>query len=315
MSDISKINIGGGEYSLKDSYIRENCVRTDLESKYYTFLGGTTFDFNAGYDVWRENYYWKPIVFSYEDSQNNKNDLCYLALRTDYGKQKVDMTVRNNIGDITLNADYLYSDITLSADHYVDVRAQQFTLKDGTDFRINPPSYSSDQTAFFHVSTWGYDVDGDDDNGKAVIGEVHTNNVTCVIEMAESWTNSLMRIGPYIEIYKESIRNSVSNNTFISGFDVISLDKANTRKEAKSKPSLQIESGALKLKYNSDNQIQIHPDLMKLISTDVQILQHTDDGDKTHNVCDTCRKTEALSSLSNYEYDESTQTLEIKIIN
>lgn len=133
--------------------------------------------------------------------------------------------------------------------------------------------------------------------------------------MANSWTDALMYIGPYLGIYKDSIRNMQGNSTFISGFDVISLDKAKTRKEAKSKPSLQIESGALKLKYNSDNQIQIHPDLIKLISTDVQILQHTDDGDKTHNVCDTCRKTEALSSLSNYEYDESTQTLEIKIIN
>lgn len=132
--------------------------------------------------------------------------------------------------------------------------------------------------------------------------------------MAKQYTGALMYIGQYLQIYKDSIRNAFSNNSFISGFDVISLNKATTRKEAKSGLSLQQENGAIKLKFNSDNQIQIYNDLIKLISTDIQVLQHTDSGDKIYSLCDVYKKTEQISSLSNYEYDESTSTLIIKTI-
>lgn len=190
--------------------------------------------------------------------------------------------------------------------------ASSVRIKEAESFKFLP-SHGDDDTPLFQIETIDETIVGDY-NLPVQSGVFRTNNLRHRIEMVKSYTGPLMYIGSYIEIYKNGIRNW-SNDSFLSGFGVISLEDANTRKEAKSKSSLQLESGAVKLKYNSSNQLQIYNDLVKLISSDVQILQHTDNGDKLYSVCATCKKVESLSSLSNYEYDEDTCTLIINTIN
>lgn len=128
------------------------------------------------------------------------------------------------------------------------------------------------------------------------------------MDVTKSFSYPIIQAGPYVSIYRTSIRSEGSNDTFISGFNVISLTEATTRKEAKSKPSLQLESGIVKIKYDSSCQIQIgyqddlnnNTSTVRLIANEVLICQHQKDGeDKTYRLCDMLQMIEDINEKLN----------------